>query len=186
MRLSNVVLSILAAIPAAFAGCVALHGCESFPTSSAITNFVFISKALNTSAPSSISWQAPAVGVSCKTTNATWINNLDHSYSVPCSPPENGYIYDVLRTSTDGTNATINFRAFAQCAASIYAFHYEADFPLDCTDYDSASIMCVPKGDIVASCTGQEWLPPVRPPPPPPCSSCGGWKGTEERNLQRL
>ncbi|KAL5433538.1 hypothetical protein PMIN07_006021 [Paraphaeosphaeria minitans] len=146
---------------------VPIHGCEWVPSSTAVKDIVFLSDASNTSA---ISWNAPAVSASCKTANATWIPINGHQYSVPCSPPENGMIYDIFRVSEDGTTALIMFRAFAQCAADIYAFHYEAVFPLDCKEDSEGSTGCAAKGNVTANCTAEEYLPPIRN--PPPCYRC--------------
>ncbi|KAF2449304.1 hypothetical protein P171DRAFT_427510 [Karstenula rhodostoma CBS 690.94] len=165
-------LLALATASTALAAFVPIHGCEWVPSTTAVTDFVFLSNASNPSAPSSISWKAPAVAATCKTENATWLPISGHQYSVPCVPPENGLIQDILRVSGDGTTALIMFRAYAQCAASIYAFHYEAVFPLDCTEGSGGFTRCEAKGDVAANCTAEEYLPPIRP-PPPPCYGCG-------------
>lgn len=162
---------VLAALSMALADFVPVHGCEWVPFSTSVTDFVFLFNSTDTNAPSSISWNAPTVSAHCKTTNATWTPIYGHQYSVPCSPPEGGLIQDILRVSEDNTTALIMFRAFAQCAASIYAFHYEAKFPLDCIKDSEGITSCVAKGDVTANCTAEEYLPPIRP--PPPCYRCG-------------
>jgi hypothetical protein len=113
-------LPFLAALLPALADFVPIHGCEWVPSTAAITDFVFVSKASNISSPSLISWKAPAVDASCKATYTTPILNIDDGYSVPCSPPENGMLTDVLWLLNGGNNARIMFRSFAQCAADIY------------------------------------------------------------------
>jgi hypothetical protein len=174
-------LPALAAFSPALADFVPIHGCEWVPSTAAITDFAFLSKASNTSASTSISWKAPAVSASCKATDTTPIPNVGLAYSVPCSPPENGMITDILWLLDGGDSARITFRSFAQCAADIYAFHYEAVFPLDCSKDTEGITNCAAKGDVVANCTGEEYLPPVRFPPPPPCTTCHGRRQRRER-----
>ncbi|KAK7183596.1 uncharacterized protein CC84DRAFT_1201311 [Paraphaeosphaeria sporulosa] len=164
----SILFVLVAAASTTLAEFVPIHGCEWVPSSTAIKDFVFLSDASNTSA---ISWNAPTVSASCKTANATWHESEGHEYSVPCSPPENGMIYDVLRVSGDGKTASIRFRTFAQCAADIFAFHYEAVFPLDCTEDSEGSTSCVAKGNVTADCTAEQYLPPMGY--PPPCYRCG-------------
>lgn len=168
VSLTTVLSTTAAAAATALADFVPIHGCEWVPSSTAIKDFVFLTGASNTS---TISWNAPTVSAFCKTANATPTLIGGYAYSVPCSPPENGITYDILRVSEDDTTATMMFRAFAQCAADIYAFHYEATFSLNCAKV-SENTSCTADGDVVAICTSEEYLPPIRN-PPPPCYSCG-------------
>jgi hypothetical protein len=73
--------------------------------------------------------------------------------------------------SSDGVNATISFKVYEQCAADIFAFHYEAMVVLECVEGEGMD-KCVDGGGVVANVTSEEYLPPIRNPPPPPCTWC--------------
>jgi hypothetical protein len=71
----------------------------------------------------------------------------------------------------------VRFVVYEQCAADIYAFHYEASIELECTSEEGKGV-CTQEGDVQAHVTGEEYLPPIRNPPPPPpqpgsCPWCG-------------
>jgi hypothetical protein len=75
--------------------------------------------------------------------------------------------------SDDENKATLRFVVYEQCAADIYAFHYEAgDIGMTCMSEEGGKRVCVQGGEVQARVTGEEYLPPVRNPPPPPPSSC--------------
>lgn len=90
--------------------------------------------------------------------------------------------YDTLRledaveggNGTGVRNATVRFRAYAQCAADIYGVTFEAGFGVECGGGQGGGEMCQAVGEVLAGCVGQEYLPPIRNPPPPPCTWCKG------------
>jgi hypothetical protein len=149
-----------------------VHGCEWVPSSVPITNFTFTQPYLNSSTtattPSSISWQVPNFHISCNTTYTGSPGRVGNPTYLKCTSPGDGGMF-VL--SADGANATIYFKVYEQCAADIFAFHYEAVVEMEC-EKDEGREMCMDGGNVVANVTSEEYLPPIRNPPPPPCTWC--------------
>ena len=65
----------------------------------------------------------------------------------------------------------MRFVVYEQCAADIYAFHYEAEIAMSCASGEGEGV-CVQEGDVEAGVYGEEYLPPIRNPPPPPPGNC--------------
>lgn len=156
---------------------VPIHGCEWVPQTTAVTNFTLFHGASSDSTSDYVNWQVPALSVSCHasdpstTRSTTAIGDPGTSTTVECAAPASDLTAGTFLVSADdgsGSNATLRFMAFAQCAASIYAFYYEANFALACASDTGGSATCVSKGNATASVTRELWLPPIHPPPPPP------------------
>lgn len=154
-----------------------IHGCEWVPQTTAVTNFTLFHSASNDSTPDYVDWQAPALRVSCHASNpsttgtTTAIGDPGTSTTVDCTASGSDPTKGTLLVSADdgsGSNATLKFMAYAQCAADIYAFYYEANFLLSCASDAWGSTTCVSKGNATASLTSELYLPPIHPPPPPP------------------
>lgn len=153
-----------------------VHGCEWVTQTTAITNFTLFQSATDDSTPNYVKWQAPALGVSCYISDpsSTAIGSPGISTTVPCTAPaseptKGRFLLSAEDGSGSSSNATLNFVAYVQCAASIYAFYYEGIFSLSCAT-DAGGSTCVSKGNATASVTRELYLPPVGPPPPPPRS----------------
>jgi hypothetical protein len=156
---------------------VPVYGCEWVPPTIAVTNFTFSYSTSNDSSPSYVQWQAPTWGTSCNASNPTSTGSITTigkpgtvTY-VPCkstsSDPTTGS-FQVTADDGSGSNATLNFVAYAQCAADIFQFDYEANFPLACATDAEGIGTCVPKGNATAVVIHETYLPPIRGPGPPP------------------
>jgi hypothetical protein len=151
-----------------------VHGCEWITATTPITNFTLFHRATNDSAPAYVKWLAPVLGVSCSVSesSSTAIGTPNTTTTVPCTAPGSSptnarFLLSVDEGSGDLGNATLYFVRYTQCAASIFAFYYEANFPLSCV-MDAGGETCLAKGNATASVTTELWLPPISPPPPPP------------------
>ncbi|KAF2033124.1 hypothetical protein EK21DRAFT_109263 [Setomelanomma holmii] len=161
---------------------IPIHGCEWVPQYTSITNFTFVDSPANASTPDSVQWRIPAFGISCNLTSqsatgsTTTIGSPGTNTYVPCKATSSDPTTGTFLVSADdesGINATLRNVGYAQCAADIYAFHYEANFALLCETDEGGSKTCVTKGNATAVVTGEEYLPPIRNPPPPPWSPPG-------------
>jgi hypothetical protein len=161
-------LSILAASRQALSVFVPVHGCEWVPETTAVTDFTLLNSASNASTPSSVHWQIPAHGVECSVSSTTAIGKPGISTTVPCTASASDDTAGKFRVFSDEGDAALIFVAYAQCAASIYAFYYRADFLVSCTMDAGGSTTCVPKGNATAVVTTELYLPRVGPPPPAP------------------
>jgi len=159
---------------------VPIHGCEWVPLTTAVNNFTFFDSASNDATSSDyVAWKAPLFGLACNYTSnpsspgsATDIGKPGIMTDVPCTATASDPTVGKFVVSEERSNATLRFRAYAQCAASIYELNYEGVFPLDCVTTEGGSATCVAKGNATATVTSAIYLPPMRPPPPPPY---GGW-----------
>ena len=156
---------------------VPVHGCEWVPQTTSITNFTFFHSASKDGTPSYVNWQAPLFHLSCygssssSTGSTPAIGKPGANTNVPCKASDSDPTTGTFLVSADhgsGQNATLKFVAYAQCAADIFAFHYQGGFPLSCATDAGQNTTCVPRGNATASVTNEEYLPPMRPPPPPP------------------
>ncbi|KAH7080175.1 hypothetical protein BKA63DRAFT_397575, partial [Paraphoma chrysanthemicola] len=116
-----------------------VHGCEWIEASTPVTNFTLIRGATNTSTPDFVRWQAPILGLACSASesSSTTIGAPGTTTYVPCTSPGSSPTNARFLTFDDGvsgnlSNATLYFVRYTQCAASIYAFYYESNFPLLC------------------------------------------------------
>jgi len=150
----------------AFAACthaqralLPIHGCEWVPETTAIINFTLSENTSNNSAPTYVQWQAPAFRIVC---NASAVEKPGVRTDVPCTQ-------DNSRQDTPGTlqlsagnesssNATLNFKVFAQCAASQFAIYYQAVVALACEKSLAGTTACVPKGNATATVWATEYL----------------------------
>jgi hypothetical protein len=151
-----------------------VHGCEGFTETTPVTNFTLFHRATNDSTPAYVKWLAPVVGVSCSASesSSTAIGTPNTTTTVPCTAPASDetkarFLLSADESSGDLSNATLYFVRYAQCAASIYAFYYKANFPLSCA-MDTRGETCVAQGNATARVIRELWLPPMGPPPPPP------------------
>jgi len=148
---------------------IPIHGCEWVPETTTITNFTFTEDTSTDGAPDYVAWRAPAVGVSCSGSRTSF-QDPSASTAIRCTAPASDPTVGVFLVSVDdgsGSNATLRFVVYEQCAASIYAFYYQGDFPLAC-GIQGENATCAPKSDAAATVISQLYLPPVGPPPPPP------------------
>ncbi|KAH3908494.1 hypothetical protein HBI56_216850 [Parastagonospora nodorum] len=150
---------------------VPVHGCEWVHELTPLTNFTYThplspSQSNTTTPPSYIHWAAPAISVSCSNPNPSFIGFQNASAVACVSPGDEGRFL----VSADGKNATVIFRVYVQCAADIFAFHYEAGFEMECVRNEEGGEECGDGGRAVARCTSQQYLPPIRYPPPPPAT----------------
>jgi hypothetical protein len=106
-----------------------VYGCTWVPEFTAITNFTF-TRSANDSAPAYIQWQAPGLPIACNAT--TTIPKPSTRANVACKQADSGAYYLLSTDETSGTNVTLGFTFYAQCAASIFAFYYEAVVSLSC------------------------------------------------------
>ena len=168
-----IILSALTAFSQAQAF-VPVHGCEWVTQTTAVTNFTFFQSAPSDRTPDYVQWEVPAHRVSCyasSTGSSTPIGILGTSTTVPCTASASDPTKGRFLLSADdgsGSTATLRFVAYVQCAASIYAFYYQADFPLSCARDAGGSSTCVSQGNATAIVTEELYLPPIHPPPPPP------------------
>jgi hypothetical protein len=160
---------------------IPIHGCEWVPEYTPLTNFTLsqpTSSNTTTTPTSSISWTIPTFHITCSTTYTGPPGRYPNIRSVSCtSPGDVGQFF--LADDEHHDTATVRFVVYEQCAADIYAFHYEADIEMQCISEQGKSV-CVQGGDVQARVTGEEYLPPIRNPPPPPPSSCP-WCGPPPR-----
>lgn len=153
---------------------IPVHGCEWVPELTPLANFTythpFSAYPSNTTSTTTsyIHWNAPSISVSCSNPNPSFTGFQNASAVACASPGDEGRFL----VSTDGKNATVIFRVYVQCAADIFAFHYEAGFEIACVRNEGGGEECGDGGRAVARCTAQQYLPPIRYPPPP---SPGPW-----------
>ncbi|KAH7086488.1 hypothetical protein FB567DRAFT_72314 [Paraphoma chrysanthemicola] len=169
-----ILLSALVAFSDAQFQFTPVHGCEWIKATTPVTNFTLFHGATNDSTPDSVRWQAPVLGLACSASesSATTIGSPATTTYVPCTSPGSSSTNARFLTFDDGasgnlSNATLYFVRYTQCAASIYAFYYESNFPLLCTS-DAGARTCVSGGNATAIVTRELWLPPISSPPPPP------------------
>jgi hypothetical protein len=163
-------LSLFAASQQALSAFVPVHGCEWVTETTAVTNFTLYTSASNTSTTDHVQWQVPVHGVACSVSSTAIGTPGGDSTIVPCtahSDPTKGQ-FRVLAEDGLAKNAALIFVAYVQCAASIYAFYYRADFALSCEADLRGSATCVPKGNATATVTTELYLPPISRPPPQP------------------
>jgi hypothetical protein len=163
-------LCVFVASQHALSAFVPVHGCEWVTETTAVTNFTLFTSASNTSTTDHVQWQVPVHRVACSVSTTGIGTPGGASTIVPCtasSDPTNGQ-FRVLADDGLGRNAALIFVAYVQCAASIYAFYYRADFVLSCERDSGGSATWVPKGNVTATVTTELYLPPVSRPPPQP------------------
>jgi hypothetical protein len=155
---------------------VPVYGCEKYPLTAALTNFTFThgTSTTNTNVPSSVKWQAPALGILCSASSTTNSIGTPGTFtSVRCNENPSDQAtgsFKILAADGTGSNATISFITYAQCAADIFGFGWEAVVPLLCASDAVGSETCVAKGNTTANVYATGYIPHVRPPPPPPWS----------------
>ncbi|OAL01758.1 hypothetical protein IQ06DRAFT_376024 [Phaeosphaeriaceae sp. SRC1lsM3a] len=140
-----------------------IHGCAWLPDTVAVINFTYIHYPVNATNTDFVKWDAPAVSVSCNATNPS-----PYQFFFPCIGEEK---YGTLKISADNAadrNATIKFNMYAQCAADIYEIWYTGNLQLECQEDGEADVVCGTKGNVTASISAANYLPPIRNPPPPP------------------
>ncbi|OAL44091.1 hypothetical protein IQ07DRAFT_649535 [Pyrenochaeta sp. DS3sAY3a] len=159
---------------------VPVHGCTYIKETTPVTNISL--STLTTSLPSTngtqtttttstATWRVALFGMACAGSNP----NATFPSSVVCNATASEPTSARLTLADSGAAAyktvSLFFMAYAQCAASIYAFYYQADFALSCVETGEGR-SCSPKlgeGEEVAGrVTRIIWLPPVRGLPPPP------------------
>jgi hypothetical protein len=155
---------------------VPVHGCEWVPPTNAVTNFTLFRSASIDNDQNYVKWQASVFGTVCKASSpsfngsTTAIGKPGINTFVPCTSTSSEPTTGTFRVTADdgsGSNATLNFVGYAQCAADIFEFYYEANFPLSCVTDAEGSDTCVPKGNATARVTNEVYLPPIRGPGPP-------------------
>ncbi|KAF2008739.1 hypothetical protein BU24DRAFT_415488 [Aaosphaeria arxii CBS 175.79] len=159
-----------------------IHGCPWVTETTLITNFTLFHSASIDSDPDYVSWQVPAYDMICTLTSqsntgkVTPIGKPKTTTVVPCNLYKDESAASRFYVSEDegsGSNATIRFVYYAQCAASRYAIYYEAGFPQSCVEGEKG-VTCVPSGNTTAWAVQQYWLAPIGGmPPPPPASGPG-------------
>jgi hypothetical protein len=125
-------LSVFGASLHASLAIVPVYGCEKYPQTAAVTNFTFThgTTTTNTTGPSSVKWQAPALSVSCSASSSTNSIGAPGTYtSVPCGEKPSDPVTGSFQVSANGSNATITFTTYVQCAADIFGFRWEAIIP---------------------------------------------------------
>ena len=163
LALSSLVATSLASI-------LPIHGCEWLPNTTAVTNFSYFASSSTTTTPDYVSWTVPAFSTTCNATftGPDFRTSEYNSTNVQCrsshSDPNTGFFLQSLT----GANATLNFSTYAQCAADIFEIYYSAPTVFDCVNDEAGDKNCVARGNITASVSAANYLPPIRNPPPPP------------------
>jgi hypothetical protein len=167
-------LSVFGASLHASLAIVPVYGCEKYPQTTALTNFTFThgTSTTNATGPSSVKWQAPALSVSCSASSSSTnsIGAPGTYTSVPCGEKPSDPVMGSFQVSANGSNATVTFITYVQCAADIFGFRWEAVIPFSCASDAAGSETCAANGNTTASVTSAGYIPHVRPPPPPPWS----------------
>lgn len=154
-----VALSALTAVSQAQSTFVPVHGCEWVPETTPLTNFTLFHGPSDNGTPAYVQWNAPDLRVACYSfSSTTSIGKLGTSETVPCTAANSDGSNGWLQVSADAGSATLNFVFYAQCAADIFAFHYEATVELSCAVYAKESTRCLSKGNATASVTAEEYL----------------------------
>lgn len=151
-----------------------IHGCESTPLASVLTNFTLSTSPSNSTTADYVTWRFPDLYVSCDAANSPATGNFTaiglpgSTTSVPCSARFVGTTNARFVVAEDGKNATIHFVTYNQCAASRYSFYYDVFLDLDCVGGAGGRETCGSKGNATAVIIRQLWMPPISNPPPPP------------------
>jgi hypothetical protein len=167
-------LSALTASLQASSPIVPIYGCEKYPLTTTLTNFTFThgTSTTNNNVPSSVKWQAPALSILCYASASTnSIGNPGTFTSVSCGEKAPDPVTGGFKVPADyatGGNATITFLSYAQCAADMFGFGWEAAVLLSCASDAAGSETCVAQGNVTANVYTTGYIPHVRPPPPPP------------------
>jgi hypothetical protein len=153
------VLSALIAVSYTQFTFVPVHGCEWVPQTTALTNFTLFHGPSYLNTLDYVQWNAPALSVSCYNfSTTTSIGKPGTRDTIPCTAANSDPMQGTLLVSAVDGSATLNFVFYAQCAADIFAFHYEAVVELSCAAYAKESTRCLSKGNATASVTAEEYL----------------------------
>jgi hypothetical protein len=158
MKIITILSALIATSHAQFTF-VPVHGCEWVPETTALTNFTLFHGPSNFDTLDYVQWDAPALSVSCfNFSTTTSIGKPGTTDTVPCTAANSDPTQGMFLVSADGSSATLNFVFYAQCAADIFAFHYEAVVELSCGVYAKESNRCLSKGNATANVTAEEYL----------------------------